>query len=55
MQARLTRRIPLWRSPAYKAATMVISTLYLPGTAANIQYQYAPTRSVWLVTRNVQP
>jgi hypothetical protein len=26
---------------------MVISTLYLPETAANIQYQYALTRGVW--------
>jgi hypothetical protein len=26
---------------------MVISTLYLPGTTANAQYQYAPTRTVW--------
>lgn len=32
---------------SWKAATMVISTPYLPGTAANIRYQHAPTTSVW--------
>jgi hypothetical protein len=26
---------------------MVISTFYLPGSAANIQYQYAPTGGVY--------
>jgi hypothetical protein len=25
---------------------MIISTLYLPGTAANVQYESAPTRGV---------
>ncbi len=25
---------------------MVISTLYLPGTAANVQHQHAPARGV---------
>jgi hypothetical protein len=32
--------------PSSNAVTMIISTLYLPATTANVQHQPAPTRSV---------
>jgi hypothetical protein len=43
-----------WHLPARKAATMAISTLYLPETTVNIQYQYAPAEASALVKGNVQ-
>jgi hypothetical protein len=41
--------------PLARVATLVISTLYLPGTTANSQYQYAQIRTVWAGGGRIQP